>query len=361
MGKMICMFFMLIFFSEFVLAKKYIGGDQVERWMVDVNGDGKKDTISAYFFQEMVHTIRFEVNGERCEIFPTKGFKPKSLINTSSLCSHLYQKENLAKIPLIDSLTNYKTIPEKAPIPAHMDWLLQAHQSYQKIQSNQILVATKTQNEAYGYFVVQYLGVGFSSKLYDAQNKYLWGAIPSLNLTGTNQSTIGYEGESLTKAIDLRTYDLNPKYPKIVDSIPGTNLLVSGHSVMVLTTDEAGDKSVYVVFVSDGYLWKNVQDLKYTSILKAQFVGDFIFILGDAGEMMTNYLYIVDWKNGYTYMVNPSLYVPKDEDYKRYVMDFEVMEDEVLMLLKTAPSYDDLTERFFDWKKVVKEAKTYTF
>lgn len=323
-------------------------------WYTDINGDGKNDTVEAVVFANQVVAYKFYVNGQFCEVNIKQPLNQKSLVNFSPTCEGLYYPEFLFEIPKADSLLNFPKFKKDFGMPGHLSWLIEAYQNYKTYPDDPFIIASTTVTPSeYTDFLIKTLNQGPPTFVYDPSNKYLLGEIPYLQNLGIKNAVLSYFPQELTKAIDIRSYELYPEYPKMVDTLPHKRLLVTGHSI-ILETKVDKEINYKVLFVSDNLLWKNITQLNYISVLKAKFYKDYVFIIGESGEKMTNYLYIVHTVSGKVFMINPDIYVPEKFKSKRYLNDFEVMEGELFTFIKTAPSYNDLSETFFDLQKLLK-------
>lgn len=341
----------LFFWIGILLAKKKVPDNT---WYTDVNGDGKTDTVEAIIFANQVIAYKFYVNGQSCAINIKQPLNLRSLVNFSPTCTDFYYPEFLFEIPKADSLLDIPKFKKDFGMPGHLSWLIEAYQNYKTYDNDSYLLAsTFVQPSEYTDFLIKTLQQGPPTFIYDPENKYLMGDIPYLKNLGIKNAVLSYFPNELTTAIDIRNYELYPEYPKMVDTLPNKRLLITGHSV-ILETKVDKEFNYKVLFVSDNLLWKNITQLNYISILKAKFYKDYVFIIGESGEKMTNYLYVVNCNTGKVFMINPNLYIPEKYKSKMYLNDFEIMEGELFTFIKTAPSYSDLSETFFDFTKLLK-------
>lgn len=315
------------------------------------------DTVEVHDFMGKAEMLNIRTFDDQCNIFLTVPVLHKSLLFTSSTCNQLVSDYVKRKTPLLDSLINFSDFNPSMQIPSHLQWLFQAYKNHKIINDKYVISTSKVELKSMPFKEFNSLKETIPQFIYNSEYDELFGEIPKLNLTNGSQSAIFYNPLPLTKAIDVRTFDLNPTYPVKVDSISTPHekntFYYTGHSVL-MKTERMKDTTVKVLFVSDGVLWQNIQKLEYLSILKIKVFQNYVVILGESGTNATNYIYVVNYQTGKIYQINTFLFIPAKDDDKRYIVDFDIMEDELFTFVKTAPIYDDLEETRVDFVELLK-------
>ena len=290
------------------------------------------DTIIAEHFMGETHSIEFIASGKSCKINVGAPLLYQSMVYFSNTCDEFILNPKV--IELKDSLIRKKEgVPEinSSNISPHLNWLLQARANTKEITDSVVLRKLSFEKNANDY-----------TKFFQEEKSIQ----THLYKTDSANYLISFDAKPLEDAVDLRSLELHPEYPKFVDSTDYGAVFFNGHSVVEIETNEQ-DTLYNILFVSDE-IWDNVQRLKYLSILKVEPFQEFVFILGDAGKEMTNHLFVVDRNKNVVYQINPDFYLLKDEPFVRYISDFEMMEEETYLFLKTAPSYSDMHEVHFN-------------
>lgn len=304
----------------------------------EVDGKGSLDTIIIENLLGEPINIEFIASGEACKIQVSQPLLSKSLIDFTNTCS------DFVKTPIANAIKD--SILKREPVdmdkglnnfPPHLSWLINAKENTKQLDDSIVLRMLKSNviTQDYKHFFKQEKGIN-----------------NQLIIIDTSEYLISYDPKELYTAIDLRKLELHPEYPKFIDSTDFGAVFHTGHSVLEIDTSK-GDTVLNILFVSDGEIWQNVQQLKYISILKVEPFQEFIFILGDAGANMTNHVFVVNRNTGNVFQINPNFYIPKDVNYKRYVSDFAMIEEEFYLFMKTAPSYSDMQEVHFNTLELI--------
>jgi hypothetical protein len=283
------------------------------------------------------HSLEFIASGQSCRINVGTPLLHQSMIFFSNTCDDFILNPKV--VALKDSLIRKKEgVPEleESKITPHVNWLLQARANTTDLNDSIVLRKLKFKKTSYPYNVFFKKEESFETHLFK---------------TDSANFLVSFDASKLKDAVDLRTFELHPEYPKFIDSTDFGAIFINGHSVVEIETAE-NDTLYNVLFVSDE-TWQNVQRLKYLSILKVDPFQEFVFILGDAGKEMTNHLFVVDRSKNIVYQINPDLYLLEDEPFVRYIADFEMMEEEIFIFLKTAPSYNDMHEVRFNTLELI--------